>query len=414
MKADVVFIGGGLAALVSGIKLLEAGKNVIIISTGQSALHFSSGSFCLINKIGDRPIERPLEHINVLSADHPYRKAGSIEALRSDLEDAKRIIVESGLDLVGSIDKNHYSLTPFGVFTPAWLTLDDHLTVESLTDVPFSSASIIGIDGFLDFFPRFISNGLSKYGVQTVESSVNIKEFNTLRDNPTEMRAPNIARSLDDEGIVRYAEAINRNIKGCDIAIIPAVVGLNDSLQMKRLRELVDCSLYSVPTIPVAVPGIRTKILLQQRFTSLGGWYLLGDKVTDGVIDEGHLVSVNTANLGNTPVKATHFVLASGGLFSRGLKSSIEKVYEPIFGVNVNYESNRELWYDKNFYNPQPFMRFGVETDGKFRCRLGAVTIDNLYAIGSILSFDFDPLSQGMGAGVTLASAMSVANQIIN
>lgn len=227
------------------------------------------------------------------------------------------------------------------------------------------------------------------------------------------MRAPNIARALTEDGIYQYAQAINRKLYDCDIALIPAVAGLNDNEPVERLNSLVDCQLYSVSTIPVAVPGIRMKILLQQYFTQLGGWYLLGDSVTDGQIVGDKLVSINTSNLGNTPVKAENFVLSTGGLFSRGLKSDISHVYEPIFGFDVEGYTNRADWYDANFFHSQPFMRFGVRTDKDFKCSKQGKVMENVYAIGSILGGDFDPLYDGVGAGVTLVSALSVANKLI-
>lgn len=77
MKYDTLIIGGGLAGLVCGIRLQEAGQRCAILSAGQSALHFSSGSFDLLNRLPNgQEVTEPLEALNVLPSGHPYQLIG--------------------------------------------------------------------------------------------------------------------------------------------------------------------------------------------------------------------------------------------------------------------------------------------------------------------------------------------------
>ena len=81
MKFDTVIIGGGLAGMACGIRLAEAGKRCAIVSQGQSALHFSSGSFDLLGRLPDGTrVENPIEGIAALERtepEHPYALIGA-------------------------------------------------------------------------------------------------------------------------------------------------------------------------------------------------------------------------------------------------------------------------------------------------------------------------------------------------
>ena len=72
MKFDTIIIGGGLSGLVAGIDLVRKGKKCLIVSSGQSALHFFSGSLELYGMA-----DEPMKAIAGLDADHPYSKLGT-------------------------------------------------------------------------------------------------------------------------------------------------------------------------------------------------------------------------------------------------------------------------------------------------------------------------------------------------
>lgn len=407
MKFDTIIIGGGLTGMTAGIRLLQAGRSVAIVSQGQSALHFCSGSLELLGTT-----DRPLEAVESLAPTHPYQLIGRHE-LENLLEQVKPLMADAGLTLNGSHEKNSWRLTPLGYVKPAWLTLEDHVTLGTPDTLPWRKAAVVNVYGYIDFYPLYVARGLRRMGAECTTASFKLPQIERLLTSTTEMRSTNMARVLDDEAIHRMAEILNKLSADSEVVFMPAVLGLFDSAPVKLLRSLTDRPVYFIPTLPASVPGVRMQIALRRRFRELGGTYLLGDSVTHGDFGaDDSLQRVYTANLGDMPLDADSFVLASGSFFSHGLRADIEHIYEPIFNLDVNMRGGRTQWYDKDLYNPQPYMSFGVDTDYNFHARRQGHTIGNLFCAGAVLS-GVDSLREGSGGGVATTTALHVSNLII-
>ena len=136
MKFDNIVIGGGLSGLVSAIESVRAGCKTAMISTGQSALHFWSGSFELLGSIaGKTVVDSPLKRIGELPDNHPYNKIGE-KRLTELLGRVTPILEDAGIKVSGDLNRNHWRLTPLGFVKPAWLTLDDYVAFDNIENFP--------------------------------------------------------------------------------------------------------------------------------------------------------------------------------------------------------------------------------------------------------------------------------------
>ena len=406
MKFDVVIIGGGLAGLMCGIRLQNGGKKCVIVSAGQSALHFSSGSFDLLNKLPDgSDVVNPLDAVEKLDAGHPYRKVGGL--FGSYAGEAKKQLAESGVPVAGEALRSTYRITPMGTMKPTWLTMGDFIAFPSGESLPGSKILIVNIAGFLDFNTKFIADSFEKRGAECRIIAVSVPETERLRVSPTEMRAPNIARTFENKDTLNaLLSKIGTESDGFDC------FGLSDSVSVKMLSDRLDCKVCLVPTMPPSVPGIRSQMSLRRAFERLGGVFMLGDTVVKADFEDNKVVRIYTENHGDYGIEAGSYVLATGSYFSKGLVARPDSVAEPVFGCDVDCSANRADWYDVSFFKPQDYMRFGVVADGGFHAVKDGKAVCNLYAIGSVLG-GFNALQQGCGAGVSMITALYVADNII-
>lgn len=409
MKFDTVIIGGGLSGLACGIRLQKKGVKCAIVSAGQSALHFFSGSFELLNRLPDgTPVENPVEAVAQLDAAHPYKKIVDFAKYAAE---AKQLLADSGVEVAGEATKNALHLTPMGTLKPAWLSLVEFSRFNSADDFKGKKVVVANLAGFLDFNMKFVTDALESMGAECKQQLIHIDAVDHLRKSPTEMRATNIARVLDKEDIHNQLLTILKNYSiGVDAVVLPAAVGLASQKLVKALRKAVP-SVVLVPTMPPSVSGIRTQQQLRREFERLGGVFMLGDSVVRADVEAGKVKAVYTINHAENGIVAKNYILTTGSFFSNGLVAHSNEVVEPVFGADVDFAADRAEWCDPQFFNKQNYQTFGVATDGQFRVKKDGKAFSNLYAAGSVLS-GFNALHEGCGAGVSLLTALFVADNL--
>lgn len=410
MKYDIIIIGGGLSGLVAGLSLAKENKRVAIVSLGQSALHFSSGSLGLLGTVDGKAVEDPLEAVKTLPAEHPYSMLGA-ERVKELAVKVKPFFADAGITLRGEDSRNSERMTPMGEFKRCWLTLDDFITREDLSQ--YKKVAVVSVLSFLDFYPDFVASGLRKLGIEPSVSYVTTPEIDRLRRSTAEMRATSIGRQLHGKALDEFADAVMKAAGDADAILIPCVVGMDDEEPVKALRAKVGKPLYCVATTPMSVAGQRMQTQLRRRFERLGGTYLLGDNVTDGRISEnGEIEYIHTVNIGDEKLVADSYILASGDFFSRGIIAEPHRIYEPVFGLDVDVDGDRDKWFDRNFFAEQPYMKFGVAVSDDFHPFKDGKTVKNLYAVGSVIG-GHNALKEESGAGTAVLTALHVADKIL-
>lgn len=264
--------------------------------------------------------------------------SGSLSGVNPDGEVAT-LLAEASVQTV----PDGYRLTPLGELRPAALTLDGyyHSTTAEMQE---QSVAVVRLPKYLGLPIEFLTDSLAaKSKLVSVISPEEIEACQT------------------------------------EIILVPACKAGAD------LKARYGSRVTLIAAMPPSIPGQNLHAQLVKRYQQLGGIFMQGDRVTKSCIERGRVKCVETEKLTDERLVADHYILATGSFQSEGLQSDYDHIWEPVFGAKVNAPADRTQWTALDFFDDQPYQRYGVCRDAEGHAIVGDESIMNLYPAGHIL-----------------------------
>jgi glycerol-3-phosphate dehydrogenase subunit B len=415
-RYDTVVIGAGTAGLITACHLAQSGQKVLVVAKGMGALLLASGS---IDVLGFHPadsltpVKNPAEKLDdFLTArpDHPYNLVGK-ETLKAGLDRFLKLVNQAGLDYQGNITQNWMLPSGLGAVHPTCLAPASMVKGDLTTG---KSMLIVGFNELRDFFPALIAQNINeqKLGVEAGSLSLDthIPISGEMNATPIEL-----ARAFEQDSFRnQVVKAIAAQAKAYDRVGFPAALGIQaHATVVAQLEKQLNRPVFEISSLPPSVPGRRLYEALKAALLKAGGRLIIGSQVIDGVIENGRITQIRMETASRLKaVKATNYVLATGGIFGGGILADAEgTVSEPIFNLPVAADTNRHLWFEKKFISPtgQPVFNFGVKANARLQPVNGGrrPVAENLYVAGAVIAGS--EWTRGRtGEGIAVATAAAI------
>jgi glycerol-3-phosphate dehydrogenase subunit B len=387
MPADaVVVVGAGPAGLASAVRLAEGGHQVRLIARGNGFTHWGAGAVDLLGRVRGERVERPLEAIGQLPADHPYRLVGEA-AVRDGLDWFTRFAAAAGLAHAGDPERNRDQVTALGTMRPTCL-----LPAPAAGPLRSGRVAVVNFEGFRDFSPALCALGLRRAGVDAVPATAPLPSWNHGRY----FTAVELAQAIDDDGFRRrLAPGIARVAAGAEAVLVPAVLGLRRGHEPWADLE----RLVGAPLVEVAIPP--PSVRWQFGFPAVG-IERDGDRVT-ALRSEGASRVIVT--------RCRELMLATGGVAGHGIEANRDgTLAEVVAGLPVARFADRLGFLADRFLGEHPLGAAGVRVDAELRPlhASGEPVLANVRCVGGLLA-GHDPTVEGSREGVALATAARAA-----
>lgn len=409
---DVIVVGAGLAGLTAAAAAADEGARVLLAAKGAGAVTIGGGTIDILGYGADgRPVTDPAAAIAALPDSHPYGKLG-LPAVRAATDWFLALAEAAGYPYCGSLAANRWLPTAAGTLKPACL-------VPRTMDVAGASATdpivILGFAGLKDYRPEMIASGLTRrpgyakhYNIITIDGGFT---------GGLDAAALDVARWLDSEaGREDCAAQMKKRLPPGRFVLMPPVLGTQPGYAVwESLEAASGCRLVEIAGTPPAVTGLRLRALLLTHLRRRGVAILEHAEVVRAETLAGRCLAVVTGQSDRERrYRARSFVFATGGFLGGGLESSAGAARESVFKLPLAVPADPQAWSEPRLLapGPQPFARFGVETDRELRPvdAAGRVILENVRFAGAILAgCDYSYEKAGNGVAVVSGWQAGVA-----
>lgn len=406
MASDVIVIGAGLAGLIGGLRLVEAGRRVLLLAKGFGTTHWANGMLGVAH--GTTPRDG-LSRLVEASNDHPYVRVG-VNALAAALDRLRSACADAGYPLEGDLARNRRFPTALG----AWSTAALYPATMAAGADTTGPLLIAGWRELRDFFPPLAAANLAASGTPARGVWLDLPPAGRSRDFSPTILADRFAEPAFRAAVGKQLRAQRGEAPAIGL---PAVLGRRDAAQIVgELSAAAGVPVFEIPTLPPSVPGIRLYDILAAAFQRAGGRIQIGSCVVRAEADAGLLRRVySEAAAREQRHEASAYLLATGGIAGGGLRTDhAGQIAETALGLPVRVPADRTAWLGARFGDPHPIHRAGIATDADLRPLdlTGAVVYRNVTVAGAALG-GADLIREGSYEGVALATGWAAAGTLM-
>lgn len=403
--ADLAVIGTGIAGCAASVFAHDLGLSVVQIGHS-GAMAYTTGYLDLLGVLETRVLEDPwsgLETLRRTEPDHPLARMSDAD-IRTASDRFVEVLCEIGLGYTAPGPQNLSALLPFGAVKPT-LSVPDTMSPGGEALRLGAPALIVDFEGLQGFSAtEFCTNIEASWPGLRSERLV----FPGVEARPVFPEV--LARTLETpEAQEQLAALIRPHLNGAEFVGLPAILGVQAPDRVRaRLEHLIGATVFEIPTMPPAVPGIRLREAFERELPRRGVRLEPQNKVAEATLGTSGIGLTVHGPMDDLHVEASAIVLATGRFLSGGLRSDRHRVEETLFGLPVLQPGTRGDWFTETYLDPagHAVNRAGVETDAAFR-PLGAdgsPVSDRLFAAGALLAHQ-DWVRQRCGAGLAIATA---------
>jgi glycerol-3-phosphate dehydrogenase subunit B len=404
---DVIVVGTGLAGLTAAVRVAQSGARVLVVAKGVGATHLSAGTIDVLGYDPER-VERPLDALARLPADHPYSLVGA-DAVGAAIAWFRAEVAGGSLPgyaYAGSAEENLLLPTAVGVPRPSAVVPETMAGGDLRSPDP---VLVVGFRALKDFHPALLADNLARTGVPA--RSV---ELDLAPEARADVNALGFARALDDAAFRGQvvAQLAARRLGGDERVAFPAVLGIADPHgAWTALQHGLGRRVFEVPTLPPSVPGMRVFAILRAALHRAGGNVRLNNVVV-GAEREGGRVRALRVRVGLREERhgADWVVLATGGFASGGLElDSRWAAREVALGLPVaGVPGPGEERFAAGYFDAHPMGRAGVAVDAELR----PAGYENVLVAGATLA-GAEPWKEKSGDGISLATGHRAAELVL-